>query len=369
MVAMPEPTTKETSYINSSYSDASRRGELMDRKRIVLVGYGNVGKGLVDMLSEVDPEGKRFLFSAVCSRSIGVALLKELPPGKVEKKLRGNKGDTIAYNPEQRTKQILTYLKEGDYDILIEATSADYQTAEPAISYIKAALERGIDVVTCNKGPIALYMRELQQLASQSNASLKFESTVMDGTPVFSLFQSLPPVKLKKIRGVFNSTTSIIIDNMREGKNFEQGLKKAKAAGVAETDPDNDLSGMDAAAKLVILCNALAGVQLKFSEVKTEPITEEALKKIIAKVKSDKCVRVRQVASADFERKEFKVELEVLKPEDMLFSCTGASNAAIFSMDLFGEMVIAERDPTLRETAFGIYSDIVDLYSKDTCYY
>jgi len=191
----------------------------------------------------------------------------------------------------------------------------------------------------------------------------------MDGTPVFSLFQSLPPVKLKKIRGVFNSTTSIIIDNMREGKNFEQGLKKAKAAGVAETDPDNDLSGMDAAAKLVILCNALAGVQLKFSEVKTEPITEEALKKIIAKVKSDKCVRVRQVASADFERKEFKVELEVLKPEDMLFSCTGASNAAIFSMDLFGEMVIAERDPTLRETAFGIYSDIVDLYSKDTCYY
>jgi homoserine dehydrogenase len=341
----------------------------MDRKRIALVGYGNVGMALVRMLANVDPEGKRFVFSAVCSRSIGVASLKDLAPGKVERKLKGNKGDARAYSPEERVKEVKAYLKEGDYDIMVEATSADYDTAEPAMSYITTALDRGIDVVTCNKGPIALRLKDLQQAASRSNASLKFESTVMDGTPVFSLFKSLPPVKLKKIRGVFNSTTGIIIDTMRDGKNFETGMKRAKAIGMTETDPVNDLSGMDAAAKLVILCTALAGHELKLSEVRREQITEEGLKQLIAKVKGDKCVRIRQVATADFERKEFSVALEVLKPEDMLFSCTGASNAAIFSMDLFGEMVIAERDPTLRETAFGIYSDIVDLYSKDTCYY
>jgi len=341
----------------------------MDRKRIALIGYGNVGKALVDMLVEVDPEGKRFVFSSVCSRSVGVANMKDSPSAKVEGKLKGNKGDVGAYNPEERVKQIRSYLKEGDYDILVEATSADYQTAEPAFSYINTSLERGIDVVTCNKGPIALYMRELQQAASRCNASIKFESTVLDGTPIFSMFQSLPPVKLKRIRGVFNSTTSIIIDNMREGKTFEQGLKKAKAVGMAETDPENDLSGMDAAAKLVILCSALAGSSLKLKDIKRDPMNEEVLKKILLKAGGDKCVRVRQVASADFDKKEFKVGLEVLKPEDMLFSCTGASNAAIFSMDLFGELVIAERDPTLRETAFGIYSDLVDLYSKDACYY
>lgn len=344
-------------------------GVTMDRKRIALVGYGNVGRALVDMLAEVDPEGKRFTFSAICSRSIGVANLRDLAPAKVEKKLKSNKGDAKAYNPEERVKDIKTYLKESDYDILVEATSADYETGEPAMSYITTALDRGIDVVTCNKGPIALHLRSLQEAASRCNASLKFESTVMDGTPVFSLFKSLPPVKLKRIRGVFNSTTGIIIDNMKDGKNFEQGMKRAKAVGMTETDPVNDLSGMDAAAKLVILCTALAGHDLKLNEVKREQITEESVKKLLDKSKGDKCVRIRQVATADFEKKEFKVGLEVLKPEDMLFSCTGASNAAIFSMDLFAEMVIAERDPTLRETAFGIYSDIVDLYSKDTCYY
>ncbi|MEM0449455.1 MAG: hypothetical protein QW520_06510, partial [Methanomassiliicoccales archaeon] len=348
---------------------ANRMGIPMDRKRIVLVGYGNVGKALVDMLAEVDPEGKRFTFSAVCSRSIGVANLKELAPGKVSKKLKANKGDSRAYNPEERVREIKNYLREADYDILVEATSADYATGEPAFSYITISLDRGIDVVTCNKGPIALHFRQLMETASRSNASLKFESTVMDGTPVFSLFRSLPPVKIKKIRGVFNSTTGLIIDTMREGKNFEAGLKRAKAVGMTETDPVNDLSGMDAAAKLVILCTALAGYDLKLKDVTREEITEESLKRILDKVKKDKCVRVRQVAMADFENKEFKVALEILRPEDMLFSCTGASNAAIFSMDLFAEMVIAERDPTLRETAFGIYSDLVDLYSRDTCYY
>ncbi|MCU0861599.1 MAG: hypothetical protein MUE65_04705 [Methanomassiliicoccales archaeon] len=341
----------------------------MDRKRIALVGYGNVGKALVDMLAEVDPEGKRFVFSAVCSRSIGVASLKDLAPGKVVRKLKGNKGDAHAYSPEERVREVKSYLREADYDILVEATSADYDTAEPALSYITTALDRGIDVVTCNKGPIALHLKDLQEAASRSNASLKFESTVMDGTPVFSLFKSLPPVRLKRIRGVFNSTTGLIIDTMRDGKNFDAGLKRAKAVGMTETDPVNDLSGMDAAAKLVILCTALAGHDLKLSEVRREQITEESLKRLLAKHKSDKCVRIRQVATADFEKREFGVALEVLKPEDMLFSCTGASNAAIFSMDLFAEMVIAERDPTLRETAFGIYSDIVDLYSRDTCYY
>jgi homoserine dehydrogenase len=341
----------------------------LDRRRIVLVGYGNVGKALVDMLAKVDPEGKRFLFSAVCSRSIGVAELRDLPAAKVDKKLTMHKGDEGAYNPEQRVTAIKEYLKEGDFDILVELTSADYETAEPALTYIMTALERGIDVVTCNKAPIALAMRELKEAASRTNASLKFESTVMDGTPVFSMFKSLPPVKLMKIRGVFNSTTSIIIDTMREGKNFTQGMKKVKGLGVAETDPDNDLSGMDAAAKLIILCNGLAGSHLKFSDITMETITEPMVKEIISKVKNDKCIRVRQVASADFQNKVFRVGLEVLKPEDMLFSCTGATNAAIFSMDLFGELVIAERDPTLRETAFGIYSDIVDLYSKETCYY
>jgi len=341
----------------------------MDRKRIALVGYGNVGKGLVDMLAKVDPDGKRFVFSAVCSRSIGVAELKEASASSVEKKLKGHKGDAKAYNPEGRVTAIKEYLKHGEYDILVETTSADYLSAEPAYTYMMTALDRGIDVVTCNKAPIALKMRELQQAASRSNASLKFESTVMDGTPVFSMFRNLPPVKMMKIRGVFNSTTSIIIDTVREGKNFTQGLKKAKGTGVAETDPNNDLSGMDAAAKLLILCNALAGMNLKLADIKTEPVTEEALDKLMSKVKGDKCTRIRQVASADFAEKDFKVRLEILKPEDMLFSCSGATNAAIFSMDLFGEMVIAERDPTLRETAFGIYSDIVDLYSKDTCYY
>ena len=328
-----------------------------------------MGKALVDMLAQVDPEGKRFVFSGICSRSIGVANLRDLAPEKVEKKLKANKGDTRAYNPEERVREVKTYLKEGDYDILVEATSADYDTGEPARSFILTALDRGIDVVTCNKGPIALYLNELKEAASRANASLMFESTVMDGTPVFSMFKSLPPVKLMKIRGVFNSTTSIIIDTMREGKNFTQGMKKVKGLGVAETDPDNDLSGMDAAAKLIILCNGLAGSHLKFSDIIMEPITEPLVKDIIAKVKNDKCIRVRQVASADFQNKVFRVGLEILKPEDMLFSCTGATNAAIFSMDLFGELVIAERDPTLRETAFGIYSDIVDLYSKETCYY
>jgi len=338
----------------------------MHSKRIALVGYGKVGNALVNLLSEIDPDGKRYVFSGVASRTLGVVDFKGASSKSVASKMRAMKREKRFAKKGDFDSGIASWLKERDYDVLLEATPSNYIDAEPALTYLLTALGHGKDVVTCNKAPIAMYYDALLAVAAKSGARLRFESTVMDGTPIFSTFRkAMPHVKVRKLRGILNSTCNIVIDCLYAGMNLQDGIARAKKLGATEDDPGKDLSGFDAAAKIVILGNALTDTRIQMSDVRIEGLNGKSFANARGRVARNDISTVRQVSTADFERKIFRVSLESVKPEDILFGCRGSSSMVVFSIDLFGSLAISETDPTLRDTAFGLYSDIVSLDSSE----
>ena len=109
---------------------------------------------------------------------------------------------------------------------------------------------------------------ELSSLAASRGLRFFFESAMMDGAPVFSLFrEALPAIELRGFRGVINSTTTVILEAMQAGATFDDAIAEAQRLGVAETDPSADVDGIDAAVKVVEVVNVLMGGSLKLADV------------------------------------------------------------------------------------------------------
>ena len=129
--------------------------------------------------------------------------------------------------------------------------------ASPPSTHIRAALDHGAHAITANKGPIVHAYRELRDLARSHGKKFLFESTVMDGVPIFSLFEQMPTVHVQGFHGILNSTTNVILSEMEKGLTFDEALGKAQALGIAETDATHDIDGWDAAVKTAALITVL----------------------------------------------------------------------------------------------------------------
>ena len=253
------------------------------------------------------------------------------------------------------------WLRLGRADALFETTSLKAATGQPAISHIRTALEMGAHAISANKGPVVHAYRELAELAASQGRRFLFESAVMDGVPVFSLFrEAMPAVEIRGFRGVLNSTTNVILEGMESGLSFEESLRKAQELGVSESDPTNDIEGVDAAVKVVALANVLMGGALKLTDVERVGIRElnagqlrearasgEAWKLMCAARRS----QGGQIAAY--------VRPERLKVSDPLALVSGTSSAISFETDILPELIITEQNPGLETTAYGLLADLV----------
>ena len=166
------------------------------------------------------------------------------------------------------------WLAAARADVLFEATSLNVETGQPAVDHIRAALEHGAHAITANKGPIVHAYRELRDLAAARGKRFLFESTVMDGVPIFSLFDQLPAIHLQGFHGILNSTTNVILGEMEQGLTFDEALKKAQALGIAETDATHDIDGWDAAVKTAALITVLMDVPVRLEDIEREGIRD-----------------------------------------------------------------------------------------------
>jgi len=132
----------------------------------------------------------------------------------------------------------------------------------------------GAHAITANKGPIIHAYQELRNLAASKSRCFLFESTVMDGAPIFSLFDTLPALHLRGFRGILNSTTNVILTGMEQGLSFEQSLKHAQEIGIAETDPTHDVEGWDATVKVAALVTVLMGAPIKLNAIERKGIDD-----------------------------------------------------------------------------------------------
>ncbi|NOZ61007.1 MAG: homoserine dehydrogenase [Calditrichaeota bacterium] len=338
--------------------------------RLIFIGFGLVGQGLTEILINKRHWLKeKYNFEceivAVSAKSKGaVADEKGLSAEKLLELV--HQGKSLEEYPDGvKGLSPLQTIEQLEADILIEVTYTNIKTGEPATTYCRRALEKGMHVVTTNKGPAALFYRDLKKLADAKNVIFGIEGTVMSGTPVINtgLF-SLAGCTIRKVRGILNGTTNYILTEMEQGKPYEEVLKKAQELGYAEADPAADVEGWDALAKIVILANVIMGQPLKTTDVVREGITKISLEDIEKARRENSRWKLIGEVSAENGKVKAKVGPEKLDLSDPLSSVMGTTNAITFDTDLMGSVTIVGAGAGRIETGFSLLTDILAIHRK-----
>ncbi|HUV92854.1 MAG TPA: hypothetical protein VMV80_07195 [Anaerolineales bacterium] len=229
------------------------------------------------------------------------------------------------------------------------------------MEYLRTALENGMHVITANKGPVVHAYHELTALAESKDRKFYFESAVMDGAPIFSLFrETLPAANLISFRGVLNSTTNVILTRMETGDTFEQAVAYTQEIGLAETDPSGDIDGWDAAVKVAALVTVLMGVPLKPADVDRTGIRGITSEEIAAAQKQDNRWKLLCSARWEGEHIEAQVAPEMVGHGSPFYAIEGSTSIVQFETDTLPQLSITEGDPGPETTAYGLLADFVN---------
>jgi homoserine dehydrogenase len=332
--------------------------------KILLLGFGNVGRRFVEILAD------RASYPGLADLDVSIV--------GITTKSRGTIADPGGLDPRQALAEIAGHgrfastlasqeaLRVLDYDVMVEMTPLDIPgRGAGAIAHVRAALERGRHVVTCNKGPLAWAWRPLRDLAREKGAAFLYETTVMDGAPVFNLAQRcLRGNTLLKIEGILNSTTNFVLGEMERGASLEDAVAEAQRLGVAEADPANDLEGWDAAVKVSALANVLLDAGLPPEAVERESllaVPRERVREALARGG-----RLKMVCEACREGGKVigRVKVRELPLTDPFALVEGFGSILRLTTDILGKIVLTEEDPDLSTTAYGVISDLFRLRER-----
>lgn len=261
-----------------------------------------------------------------------------------------------------RVESVEAFLDRARPEIAVELTTLNPATGEPAISHIRAAFARRLHVVTANKGPIAHAYAALAEEAKRAGVEFRFESTVMDGAPVFNMIRNnLPGCRILGFTGVLNSTTNVAIETMRAGRTLQEGIEEAQRIGIAEADASYDIEGWDAAAKTAALANVLMDARVTPLDVDRRGIGRLTFEKLLTLRKQAKTVRLVSRARSTPRGIKLRVRAEVMAESDILAAAHGTSSLLLFDTDLMGTVGTVEINPGVEQTAYGVFSDVVDI--------
>ena len=256
---------------------------------------------------------------------------------------------------KKTTEDIKDILPRIEYDTLVEMTPTNIKNGQPGLGHIRSALSAGHNVVTSNKGPLALKFREISKLAKKNNAMLRFEASVGGATPVINLASELLICEnIYSIRGIMNGTCNYILNRMEtEGMQFEPALREAQQMGYAETDPSYDIDGIDSACKVAILANAIMSKDITVNDVSRTGIRGINLAAVNLAGQDKKVVRlIGEVTDRGGE-----VSPRLI-PVGHPLSIGGTLNTFSIQTDLAGEITVAGRGAGRAETSSAVMSDI-----------
>lgn len=337
----------------------------MAQYKLALLGFGNVGRKLARLLARKEGElqaryGITFQVTGIATGRHGAAIQ---PDGLdyVRAAEQVEAGESLAGFSQIAVGDNFDFLQRCGAHILFENTPVNHATGQPAVDHLRLALELGMHAITANKGPVVHAYRQLTELAKKQNRKFYFESTVMDGAPIFSLFRSaLPAAQLLGLRGILNSTTNLILAHMENGESFEDAVKYAQALGLAETDPAADVDGWDAAIKVAALINVL--MDIPFTPQQVERTGIRAITPGMVAQAKEHGQRWKLVCSAERGVADVvaRVAPELVSPDSALYRVDGATSIVQFRTDVLGELSITEMDPTPDCTAYGLLADFVN---------
>jgi homoserine dehydrogenase len=338
----------------------------MPHYKLALLGFGNVGRALAELLLRKQEEMQKdykltFSVVAIGTGRRGFAVQPDGfdLPAVIEALANGK---TLAEFSAFPVEDAFDLIRKSGADVLFENTPVDYASGQPAIDHIKLALEQGMHVSTANKGPVVHAWHELKALAAQKGRQFFHESTVMDGAPIFSLFRgALPGAQLQSFRAVLNSTTNLILTRMESGESFDEAVRYAQQIGIAETDPSGDIDGWDAAIKIAALATVLMDKPLKPGDVDRTGIRAITPEMVLAAKAEGKRYKLVCTAEKDGDQVRGKVAPELVPVTSPMYGLEGTTSLVQFNTDVLGQLTLIESDPGPHTTAYGLLADFLNM--------
>ena len=346
--------------------------------RVLLVGVGNLGRRFSKVLTDKHEELLRRYGLDVrlvgVADSRGAAVSPDGLDGAVIAAVK-EAGGSVADLPEvgrpgMTGLELIDAVAGSDAvsaDILCEASPVNLDTgAEPGLSHVRRALEKGLHVSTPNKGPIVLAYRELTALAQSQGVQLRFDGTVAGGLPAIALgARDLRGATIQRLDTVPNLTTGFVLDRLAAGIVWDDAIEEARAAGALEGDGAWDIDGWDAAAKLAILALSVLGFDVDLKDVPRQGIRDVDLTWLQEQSQNG---LVRLLASA-VRRVDGTYDLNVtptaLPPDHPLGRLGSTQMGIAFETDLFGTITSIIDEPTPLPSAASMLRDLLGIYLAD----
>ena len=302
---------------------------------VAVLGAGNIGAAVIDRLLSLDNE--------VVNLNLSKVLVSDIS------KDRG-------FDKNLLTDDFNEILNDESVELVIEVLGG----VDPGKGYIKALLENGKSVITANKDIIADCGDELIQTAQENNVCLYFEAAVAAGIPVLKpLIESLRGEELTRVAGIINGTSNYILTAMEEGSTYKDALQQAQELGYAEPDPTNDVEGIDAKYKAMILSLLCFGVSPSVEDVFTEGISDITKEDFDWAKRLNKTIKlVAQIDSGEdgFNARVYPVLVDNKHP---LASIRGALNAVLVEGENINQLVFSGPGAGAAPTASAIIGDVL----------
>lgn len=339
--------------------------------RLAFIGFGTVGQGLAEILVE-QKENLRQDFGFEYS----VVAVSDKVKGAVYDE-RGLDLSTLL-DTVKETGAIKSYpngikgwgslktITDTNANTIIEVSWTDITTGEPALTHVKTAISCYKHVVMTNKGPVALAARSLIDMAKTNGVQIRFEGTVLSGTPAINLgVNNLAGSQITQIAGIVNGTTNFILTEMAKGQSFEGALAKAQELGFAEADPTADVEGYDALGKIVILSNVVMGGHLTKDQVPCQGITQLTPQDIDAATQDGTCwkllARAKLLPNGSVQASVQPEQIPLTHP---LASVNGATNALTFTTKYLGDITIIGPGAGRAPTGYALLTDLLDIHRQ-----
>ncbi len=333
--------------------------------KLALLGFGSVGQAFSKMLMEKQEEirqtyGRGVIVTAISGRSKGTIVD---PEGIDLLKVCADVDATGKFDPATRgycDMSTLDVVAQADYDAICEMTVLNIFTGQPAIDHIKGAFARGKHVVTANKGPIAWAFDELKEEAKAKGLGFFYETTVMDGTPVFNLVEhTLKLCKVTAVSGILNSTTNFILEGLAAGIDYETIMEEGRRLGFVEADPTMDTHGYDAAAKVTALLNVLMNAGITPEDVDRKGIEDITVEDIKAADARGKVIKLLCEGRLEDGKVIASVKPVEVDKQDMMASIDSTTSVVSITTDLMGKVSVIEHAPEIKQTAYGVFGDVL----------
>ncbi len=273
--------------------------------------------------------------------------------------VKKKKKSVIHYGAKGNRSEILDVIENIDAEVVIELTPTNIVDGEPGKNHIISAMKSGKNVITVNKGPLALEFPSLMELAEYNRIAFKFSGTVGGGTPILEFAKRcLKGDRIISFEGILNGTTNYILSKMYEGLNFSEALQDASEKGYAEKDPTLDIDGYDAVAKLVIASNFLMNMKSTMKDVRRQGIRDVKPSQVLNERKKGNAIKL--IASCD--GKNLVVKPKPVSMKDPI-CVDGILNAITFTCQHSGQQTIIGKGAGGMETASAILRDLIDIRS------